>query len=350
MAKDLEERDVPLPDGFHAPVAAAALLGGGAGGRLALVDAARQLWLLDESGSASDRGWHVLRRIDLSSDLTVGKAVSVLAAESYLAVVECRGVRGIVLDHERPAWRLPLARGDYHVKHCTFPLAFWPHPKGMRLIHGIDWNRLQITNLANGQALVGSGKGESESDGDEEAEIDYFHSRLHIAPDGGRFVSNGWCWSPWDNLVAFDSERFLLDRDEGGVCLNQLDVNGYNWDRPCCFVDERTIAFGYDAREAGEDEEQRGTELIYQDVVTRALGPRKPFPHFDKTKEHEVQGVLHYSEHADCFVVCGPETTALIGAEGGVRGRWERPALAAGGSPGYVLFAEQGSVRLVLVR
>ena len=116
----------------------------------------------------------------------------------------------------------------------------------VHLIHATQWNRLDIACLENGQCLT-----EREIDAKSNLNyLDFFHSRLHMSPDRKHFISSGWVWSPWDVWYCWSVDKFLKEFESGHVSLDALERNGYNWDRPCCFVDNETIAWGYNELEA----------------------------------------------------------------------------------------------------
>lgn len=219
--------------------------------------------------------------------------------ENFITIVEARGLNGIVLRADDTQWQMELAREDYHCSQCTWPIGYFERDQKLFLIHATQWNRLDITCLESSKCLT-----DREIVCQEKNYMEYFHSNLYVSPDEKHFVVNGWVWSPWDVLYVWNIDQFKVDYEPGGVCLNALDRNGYNWDRPCCFVDNKTIAWGYNEREAdnlGVPEDQ-GTELIFQNIHSKKIVRRMPFEFFDLTSVKEAYGRLWFDSERDLFV------------------------------------------------
>ena len=237
---------------------------------------------------------------ELPASIQEDQLLDVHCYGKFTAVVESRGLNGIVFRLDQPDWQMEISRKDYQCKHCTWPIGFFERNDMVHLIHATQWNRLDIACLENGQCLT-----EREIDAKSNLNyLDFFHSRLHMSPDRKHFISNGWVWSPWDVLYCWSVDKFLKEFESGHVSLDALERNGYNWDRPCCFVDNETIAWGYNELEAhvpGTPTDQP-TELIFQKIHTKEIARRMVFEHFDLSGENEAYGWLWFDRQEDLFV------------------------------------------------
>lgn len=237
---------------------------------------------------------------DLPNSMQEDKRLDIHCYENFVAVVESRGLNGIVFRVDQADWRLKLSREDYHCGVCTWAIGFYKRDEQVHLIHATQWNGLDITCLENSQCLT-----TREIDYEKELNyLDYFHSRLHMSPDQQHFVINGWIWSPWDVLYGWNIDEFLETFESGYVNLSAFERNGYNWDRPCCFVDNDTIAWGLNLREAGSDvaPDDQPTELMFQNIHSKEVVRRMLFEHFDLTEQKEVSGRLWFDSKNESFI------------------------------------------------
>jgi hypothetical protein len=224
--------------------------------------------------------------------------------ENYAAIVESKGLNGVVFATDDPKWQMELSRKDYHSGNCTWPIGFFKRDSKVNLIHATLWNRIDFTELKSGNVLTAR-----EVDYEKKKNyLDYFHSSLYVSPDEQHFVVNGWCWSPWDVLYSWNIDQFNCGFEPGGNCLDMLERSGYNWDRPCCFIDNDTIAWGYNEREACEPgvPDHQGTELIFQNIHSKELTQRMPFEFFDLLEKVEARGRLWFDSQKQIFV-CSSE-------------------------------------------
>jgi hypothetical protein len=213
-----------------------------------LADGPRSTWL----GVGADG---VLRRIELdvlraapvaSVDLVPPLRIETSADGRFAAVVESRGGRGRVYDLASSRLTLRLVRGDYRLEHCEFPAAFFHDGERTLLVHGSDWNRLDISDPATGEVLTPRELGEAHA-------LDYFHGRLSVSPDGRWLIDDGWIWHPVGALRRIDLRRWRRENvweSEDGPSVLDLRQVSYFWDGPSCFIDEGTFAlwgFGWDA-------------------------------------------------------------------------------------------------------
>ena len=272
---------------------------------------------------------------DLPSALSNDVPIDVHCFRDYVAIVERKGLQGVVLNLSENSWRMLLSRHDYHTEHCTWAIGFFEHEQKVHLIHATNWNRIDFTRLADQKCLT-----QRRIAGKEKLNyLDFFHSQLHQSPDRQHFVSNGWVWSPWDVLFVWSVENFLTSFEPAGVSLDALERSGYNWDRPCCFIDNETIAWAYNARESdsGAVPEGQSTELIFQNIHSKEIVRRLEFAHFDLTKEKEATGMLWFDQQTERFV-CSSNRIKKVGQPDSTRGTtvadcrgkelWRSPATA----------------------
>ena len=269
---------------------------------LACVLSSGQLVICDLNGNVRFEA-NLDRFFDVDSDVAVHRY------GTFLAIVNPFGLRGVVVDLNDGDWRMPLCREDYYCEHCEWPIGFYSHDCDTMLIHSTQWNRLDITNLATGQLLTKREVCYGDSENPSKNYLDYFHSMLHMSPNERSFVINGWHWGPFDQLFAWETDRFLVQYENSGQPLGKLPVNGYNWNRPCCFYDDATIAWGYNALEAydktdsdTEKPTDSQTELIFQNIHSAEITRRIPFEHFGLTDQMEVKGRLWFDSERKWFV------------------------------------------------
>jgi hypothetical protein len=177
------------------------------------------------------------------------------AAGRIAAVVNTKGRGGVVLDVEAGKVTMTLDRGEYHNEHCTFPVAFFETDGRTLLIHGTDWNRLDVSDPRTG-ALLTDRAPTRHAHGQTRPEhyLDYFHCGLSVSPGQEYVADNGWVWGPVGAVRAWDLRRWLRDNvweSEDGRSAWRLCYRYYFWDGPLCWVGDRRLAvWGY-----GEDDD-----------------------------------------------------------------------------------------------
>lgn len=160
-------------------------------------------------------------------------AVLVRASTSgrYVAAVQRRGLEGVVFEVETGAVAWSFAREAYHPEHCTFPLVFLDD---RRLLHGVAWNELAVTDVATGQRLTPA----------REVKLDYFYCDLWLSPGRSKVASAGWVWHPLGLVGTFELAPWL----SGAVTEPEvrLAVESDPWDLPVCWLDDdEFVAFGW---------------------------------------------------------------------------------------------------------
>jgi hypothetical protein len=190
----------------------------------------------------------------------------VSAVGDMAAVVEAAGRYGVVLDLEAGRPTMRLDRGEYRFEHSDFPAAFFEVDGALRLVHGTDWNRLDVSDPRTGRLLTGRSLGPPrEGERLPEHYLDYFHGGLAASPDGEWIADNGWVWSPVGAVTAWDLRRWVEENpweSEDGPTRRALCWRHYFWEGPICWIDGRTLAvWGY-----GNDEENLIPAALLFDV------------------------------------------------------------------------------------
>ncbi|MDQ3634207.1 MAG: hypothetical protein M3405_06815 [Acidobacteriota bacterium] len=234
--------------------------------------------------------------------------LSIQSFQNYICIVQKYGQNGIVLNLKNPNFRKELKRGDYCVEHCTFPIAFYENDNQTFLIHGTDWNRLDITNLETDKILT-----ERIVDYETSSNyFDYFHSSLLMSPDAKHFTSNGWVWSPYDIITVYQTEKFIQEFEMSNTKINFEIVDGYNWDRPLCWVNNTTLGIGYNKK---EDEEIKGiypSEIIFVDILKNEMIKRIEFEGFAFSDYGAVEGELFFDSSSKHFIGLNKQSGLLI--------------------------------------
>ncbi|MEV6931531.1 hypothetical protein AB0M46_44550 [Dactylosporangium sp. NPDC051485] len=137
---------------------------------------------------------------------------------------------------------------------------------------------------------------------------------LHVSPDSRHFLSNGWVWSPVDMVRVFSTEAFLTGYEPTSIPVTT--AFGYNWDRPCTFVGDRTFVLALDdsvdTLDADEAADYTYRQLAFfeiPDVPSTGQADRWLAPSslvacnvFPRNRYGEVKGELHYDPKSGCLV------------------------------------------------
>lgn len=166
------------------------------------------------------------------------------------AIVEAKGRHGVVLDLTTMRPSMTLDRGTYHVEQTPFPAAFFEIDGQLRLVHGTDWNRLDISDPRSGRLLTERSPTSYRRDEIQpEHYLDYFHGELTVSPRCERIADNGWVWHPVGIVVAWDLRRWASENpweSEDGPSKRSLCDRSYFWRGPLCWIDDRNLAaWGY---------------------------------------------------------------------------------------------------------
>lgn len=282
-----------------------------------------------------DKGVYHGNDIDGFTLLTVLENISLLDRPvkiyyhfPYICVTERYGLNAATVNiSDRQV--LKFAREDYHCDVSSYSAGFLEHNGRVLLIHQTQWNRLDITDLETEELLTKreiiyqeSGETETNKWGmfpkmEAKNYIDYFHSLLHISPDGKHFLSNGWIWQPSDNIMCFEIERFLKEYETCGEHIEYY--RGYAWDRPCAFVGNDMLVIAADKDNvtsgAGVTEAELKEPPPYQQLLFYKLSEVKARIYTYSGYENYDTLPLAYSEKADCDVFTFDEYGEITGGE-----------------------------------
>jgi len=233
----------------------------------------------------------------------------------YVCVSQIYSTRGTVLDLTDRRFSKRLERGDYCAEVSTFPIAFLASENGTLLIHGTDWNRLDITRLETDELLT-----DRVVDYDAELNFfDYFHSGLSVSPDSQSFISNGWHWHPYGQITSYTVERFLEEFESSHLDLeltDDLDAGDacfqLGWDRPVCWIGDNTLGIGYSRTEGYFGEKQFPSEILIYDLRANKIVRRVEFDAFPVGSDNEFSGDLHFNADKEQFIGLNKRTGLLI--------------------------------------
>lgn len=170
----------------------------------------------------------------------------------FAAVVNRWGLHGVVLNLSSGQIIMNLERGTYCAQYCDFPLIMLDRDNHSLLIHGTDWNRVDITDLDTGKLLTERDSPKYVSGQIPEHYLDYFHSSLLLSPNGEWIADNGWGWGSSSLTVIWNFKQWLetnVWESEDGHSRHELFYREHRVD-PLCWIDPKTLAiWGYDKEE-----------------------------------------------------------------------------------------------------
>lgn len=196
------------------------------------------------------------------SDVSHDLELHVSDRAEFCAVVERYGSKGAVLDLKTGSQTMQLDRGDYCVRVSLFPLAFAISGGKTILVHGTDWNRLDLSDPQSGKRLTERTSTHNQR-GEPRPEhyLDYFHCGLAVSPSGEWIADNGWHWHPVGSIHTWnisDWQEKNVWESEDGPSVRDLCWRDYLWDAPICWIDDTTLAVW---GEGGWDEDG-GTDVV----------------------------------------------------------------------------------------
>ncbi|CQR55802.1 hypothetical protein [Paenibacillus riograndensis] len=224
---------------------------------LLALDQNSDLWRIDlHTGRAA-----MLLHVDIPGlELQEPVQIIVSADERFAAVSGRFGQYAALYDLQDFKLIMLLSRGDYHYDVCTFPLAFAEHEGRTLLIHGSEWNRLDLLDVRSGENMSAR-QSPSFADGQyPEHSLDYFHGKIHISPQGDWIIDTGWIWHPIASIRSWSLSAWLSNcwESEDGATLRKLGQLMEDWDQPVVWLDPSTLAvWGQLAIDMYEEEEMK---------------------------------------------------------------------------------------------
>jgi hypothetical protein len=197
---------------------------------------------------------HLMRLPASQLDMSQQVSLYLSAGGEFAAIVNTKGQYGIVVNLSTGEMTMSLARDTYHIKHSSFPIAFFACEGRLLLVHSTAWNRLDFSDPRTGELLSNRTFAASSETKRPEHYLDYFHAGLNVSPGQEWIADNGWAWSPAGLVSTWNLRRWVQENvweSEDGSSRHRLCQRWYYWDGPLCWVDEQTLAvWGY-----GEDDE-----------------------------------------------------------------------------------------------
>jgi hypothetical protein len=183
-------------------------------------------------------------------ELTAQLDLQVTPDGKFVAVANTGGNHGVVLNLVSGQQTMRLKRDGYHSNVSPFPLAFFSSNGKSLLIHGTEWNRLDISDPATGTLLTPRKTLTYHSSKQPPPHyLDYFHGRLAVSPNSEWVADDGWVWHPVGSLTSWRLSRWLSENpweSEDGPSKRELCWRYYFWGGPFCWVGDQTLAiWGY---------------------------------------------------------------------------------------------------------
>lgn len=164
------------------------------------------------------------------------------------AITNTRGQLGLVIDLTAGKVTMELRRGAYCAYAGNYPLAFFELDGRLLLVHGTEWNRLDVSDPLTGEILTARTFVIPEGAKYPEHGLDYFHCSLSVSPNHEWIVDNGWVWQPFGVPTAWNLRRWVHENvweSEDGPTKRRLSQD-FDWDAPCCWIEDRTVVlWGY---------------------------------------------------------------------------------------------------------
>lgn len=171
-----------------------------------------------------------LVKIDLNEKIMI----DISSDRKFIYIVNIKGQFGFVYSFEGDKI-MEVDRGDYRFENSIFPIKFIIYNNQTHLIHGSNWNKIDIFNLVTKKCLT-----ERETSY-ENHYLDYFYGRLKISPNNKWLASNGWYWSPVGAISIEDIKKWINNPyvpEDDHYSIDQRD----DWDIDFLWVSENIIA------------------------------------------------------------------------------------------------------------
>lgn len=235
-------------------------------------------------------GWFCLRRsgpLDLAG-LSDPLELHLSGDGRFAAVVERFGRLGRVFDLDDGRRTMSLDRGEYPpATMSVFPAAFLERGGRTLVVHGTDWNRLDVSDPATGESITVRGPTVRTDVRDVPPHyLDYFHAGLCVSPDGRWVAEDGWYWHPMGELRVWLLDDWLggnVWESEDGASIQRIDQRVYFWDTPMCWIDATRLAFWGEGDDVDAMQDvMRVVDVLGRQEVLRLSGvsvaPPMPWP------------------------------------------------------------------------
>lgn len=166
-------------------------------------------------------------------------------ALSYRDTKNCSTNRGFVLNLESMEVVLDLDLGSYRTGHTDFPLQFFMLDQRELVIHGTDWNRLDITDLQTGELLTNRNLEDIPEGEDDWDCFSEWNGHIVVSPNQARAACVGWVWHPIGVVHSWRLDNWLRD-NPFEVDVSEEKVShaawDYEWDSTIRWVDNDRLA------------------------------------------------------------------------------------------------------------
>ncbi len=240
----------------------------------------REIWEIDYINDIYKKVYEV----SLEEEINFNKEILLEISKDgkIIAITNSKGQFGVVVNIEESKLLMRLDRGNYHVEYSIFPVKFFEYNNQQLLIHGTDWNRLDISNPNTNEVLT-TRKIEKTIMGT--TILNYFHSDISISDNAEFVIDNGWVWHPVGEITIWSLQKWLKENSfesETGESLKSICRRYYFWEGSICWIDDRTVGvYGF-----GDDDDWIIPAIRVFDIIDlKELywfpGPDKKFV-FDK--------------------------------------------------------------------
>lgn len=164
---------------------------------------------------------------------------------NFAAVVSDFGQSGSVIDLQNRRLTMRLDGDQNHIDSVPFSLAFSQYRGETVLVHRTSWNRLDVSNPADGSLLTERTVPPFGEGSDDHKRLDYFHGALFLSPDGTKLLNDGWNWEPVGRPVVWSLLEWIRGNaweSESGRSRLTIPHQNHYWNQGFCWIDNRHIA------------------------------------------------------------------------------------------------------------
>lgn len=163
----------------------------------------------------------------------------------YAAVVTDFGQSGSVVNLDERQITMRLDGDEHHIDSVPFSLAFSEYRGETVVVHRTSWNRLDVSDPADGTLLTERTVPPFVEGNDQNKKLDYFHGALFPSPDGNQLLNDGWNWEPVGRPVVWSLLEWLRSNvweSEDGSTRRTIPHQNHYWNQGFCWVDNRHVA------------------------------------------------------------------------------------------------------------
>lgn len=209
----------------------------------------------------------VIKKINLPFfKINWDKKIAIQNSENdrFIAIYNIFGQFSYIFDLETTEIILELDRKEYHSEQSKFPICFFSAEQIDYLIHGTDWNHLDIFALNERKSITNR-----TYEFEEGYYLDYFYGDLHLSSNKEWILTSGWIWGAASKIKFINIINWLHNNKYEPEIPNNYSINfdSYYWDRALCWLNGQTIAYLYHTKEEGgeplEEEYYKNNKLEF---------------------------------------------------------------------------------------